>query len=119
VGQGGTVFHAAVAGEPGILDTTVIGAPWMLGTAAVGTVTVMGFAHGPASNATSTALPGGRISLVTPIFLSTGLSLGDPTFPLFARVTIDFVPEPSTLLLLSAGVAALAALGRRLPQPPH
>jgi hypothetical protein len=96
---------------------TAIGAPWTLGTASVqqhdGPVTEMGFAHGPASLASTTAVPGGRISLVTPVLVSVSLD-SFPVIPVFSRLTIEFVPEPSTLLLLAAGVAALAALGRRL-----
>jgi hypothetical protein len=107
VGQGGTTSRF------GGISTTVIGAPWTLATAAIGTFTMMGFAHGPASLASSTAVPGGRVSLVTPIFVATSLD-SIPVLPAFSRLTIDFVPEPSTLLLLGAGVAALGALGRRL-----
>jgi hypothetical protein len=107
VGQGGTTHHSGAA------NATVIGAPWTLGTATILTATVMGFAHGPVSNASTTAVPGGRLSLVTPVFVSTSLD-SFPIVPVFSRLTIDFVPEPSTLLLLGAGVAALGALGRRL-----
>jgi hypothetical protein len=107
VGQGGTVLY------DGAVDTTVIGAPWMAGTAAIGTVTAMGFAHGPLSGASTTALPGGTVSLVTPVFISLSLD-SFPVIPGFSRLTIEFVPEPSTLLLLGAGVAALGSLGRRL-----
>jgi hypothetical protein len=108
VGQGGTVHHPGAG-----FSSTVIGAPWTMATAVIGSATVMGFAHGPASLASSTAVPGGRISLVTPIFISLS-SDSLPVLPTFSRLAIDFVPEPSTLLLLGAGVAALGALGRRL-----
>jgi hypothetical protein len=110
-GQGGTAYAT------GAVNVTAIGAPWTLATASVlqfnGPVTEMGFAHGPVSNASSTALPGGTISLVTPVFVSVSLD-SFPVIPVFSRLTIEFVPEPSTFLLLGAGVAALGALGRRL-----
>ena len=110
VGQGGTATAAGVAGQ----KFTAIGAPWLKNTAAVGTRTIMGFAHGPASATQSTtAQPGGVLSLVTPVFVSTSLPAGFAVLATFSRVTLLFVPEPSTLLLLGSGVLALFALGRR------
>lgn len=106
VGQGGTVFAA------GAVNITAIGAPWQAGTAAVGTATAMGFAHGPASAASSTNQDGGVLSLVVPVFVSTSL----PTFPVvavFTRLTLNFVPEPGTLLLLGSGIVGLAVVGGR------
>ncbi len=74
----------------------------------------MGFAHGPASATQSTtAQPGGVLSLVTPVFISTPF-LSIPIVEAFSRMTLHFVPEPSTLLLLGSGIVALLALGRRL-----
>ena len=74
----------------------------------------MGFAHGPASaSQSSTAQPGGVLSLVTPVFVSTSLD-SFPVIPIFSRMTLHFVPEPSTMLLLGSGLLALFALGRRL-----
>jgi hypothetical protein len=106
VGQGGTVF------AQGAVSITAIGAPWQAGTAAVGTVTAMGFAHGAASAASSTNAQSGVLSLVVPVFVSTSL----PTFPVvpvFTRLTLHFIPEPGTLLLLGSGIAGLALLGSR------
>lgn len=66
VGAGG-----AATGQ-GAVNVTVVGAPWTTATAAVGSITRRGFAQGPAGGA-STALPGGRLGLVTPIFISTNV----------------------------------------------
>ncbi|RIL06089.1 MAG: hypothetical protein DCC71_08035 [Proteobacteria bacterium] len=67
VGAGG----AATASGP--VNVTVAGAPWTTGTVQVGTATRRGSAVGPAGAASSTALPGGRLNLVTPIFISTNI----------------------------------------------
>jgi hypothetical protein len=45
---------------------------------------------------------------VTPVFISQGFEF----LPAFVTLTIDFVPEPATLLLLGGGSAALG-LARR------
>jgi hypothetical protein len=103
IGQGGAQAIGAV------VNLTLIGAPWTTGTASVGTVTAMGAAHGPASATSSSFAPGGHLQLVTPIFVN-GL-VGGP-LPSFATLTIDFVPEPTTLLLLGGGIAALGLAGR-------
>ena len=102
VGLGGAQTVGVVS------PVTVIGAPWTTGTAAVGTLTAMGAAHGPASGTSSTFTPGGHLQLVTPIYIYSGFEV----LPAFATLTIDFVPEPATLLLLGGGVAALAFAGR-------
>ena len=107
IGAGGS---AAVGGP---VNITVYGAPWTTGVASVGTFTSRGFAHGPASGTSTTAQPGGTVSLVTPIFVSTNIGVG-VTIPAFARLTIEFVPEPTTLALIGAGIAGLAWRGRRL-----
>ena len=93
------------------VNLTVVGAPWTTGTAAAGTVTAMGMAYGPASATSSTFAPGGHLQLVTPFVIYSHVG-ASAVVPSFATLTIDFVPEPATLLLLGGGVAALCLAGR-------
>jgi len=78
----------------------------------VGTLTRMGFARGPASNTSSTALTSGTVQLVTPIFVSTNIP-ASPVIGAFGVLNLHFVPEPGTLALLLFGIAGCAALGKR------
>lgn len=96
----------------GPVHLTVFGAPWTTGTAAIGSITRMGFAMGPASASGSTAQSGGRLQLVTPISVTTNIG-ASAIVPAFATLTLHFVPEPVTSVLLAGGVAALAAAGAR------
>ncbi|RIL03938.1 MAG: hypothetical protein DCC71_14565 [Proteobacteria bacterium] len=96
----------------GVLPLTVVGAPWTTGTAGTGFLTVMGERRGPASAAGSTAQPGGFVGLVTPTYIYTSTSSDHPMVML-TRFTVEFVPEPGTLALVGAGLAAVALRGRR------
>jgi hypothetical protein len=77
-------------------------------------VTTKGFAHGPASNQTTTAAVSGVVQFVTPAQIVTNLTA--PTAEKLAtrvRLLVHFIPEPGLLLLLGSGVAGLAILGRK------
>jgi hypothetical protein len=99
VGLGGNIVTAT---SPVGIGVSVRGAPWTTGTATVGTATAMGF------------VTGNSIQLVSPTFISiTGAGTGVAVLPAFGVLTLSFVPEPGTLLLLASGVAGLAVLGRK------
>jgi hypothetical protein len=72
-----------------------------------------GFAHGPNSLASSTARVSGALQLVTVSKVFTNLTGTYPKFPLVGILTLHFVPEPGTLMLLGSGVAALGVFARR------
>jgi hypothetical protein len=105
---------------------SVSGAPWSIGVASIQNVTTVtpngavttytrtaqGFVHGPVSATSATARAGGVVQLVTPMRLKTSLGAPDTYEGIFMTLTIHFVPEPSTLLLVAGGLGALA-LGRR------
>jgi hypothetical protein len=100
-----TTFTKAGAG----LVFTVFSAPWTAGKATVTGVdptSATVFATG--MNALS---PGGAgaLTLVSPgkVLISSGNKL-----PFIGTLTLAYVPEPATLLLLGAGALALGALGR-------
>jgi hypothetical protein len=106
IGQGG---QQLVGGDAVAL--TIVGAPWTTGTVSNQSATAMGFRHGPQSE-TSSAQSSGVIQLVTPVTISTSLSTF-PIVPAFAFLTLHFVPEPGSLVLLSLGLIGLAGAGRR------
>jgi hypothetical protein len=101
VGQGGTALVT------GAVNLTVQGAPWTTGTAAIGATTIMG-GVAPGSN---TGAPSGTVTLVTPIFISSNIG-ASAVVPAFGILTLHFVPEPGTLMLLGGGIAGLVAFGR-------
>ena len=72
-----------------------------------------GFAHGPASLTSGTAQTSGVVQLVTVSKVYTDLVPAYPEAVMWSVMTLHFVPEPGTLLLLSAGVVGLAVLGRQ------
>lgn len=107
------------AGGAGAIRISALAAPWTSGTTLLTATTsggetfslpLAGSAHGALSFTTSTALPGGAFSVVTPLRV---ISSNGSAFDLFARLSVRFVPEPRVELLLAAGVLALIAIGRR------
>jgi hypothetical protein len=65
-----------------------------------------------------TASGAGTLNLISPLYIWT-----NPTFtptgliPTFASLTLNYVPEPGTLLLVGVGIAGLALRGRKRHRP--
>ena len=109
-------------GGAGSIRISVEAAPWTVRTVTLsveitknGVATTVvnvpahGWLHGPQSLDQSAALPGGELSVVTPMQVTSSLGQG---FGMFGRLTVRFLPEPGFLLLLGSGVAGLTLLGR-------
>jgi hypothetical protein len=132
-GIGGTITVNTFSKGSG-LKLSVVGTPWTLGAAVITGVpnritltangvitsrftihttrTNTGFAHGPASNTSSTAQGSGVVQVVTPTLVTTSLAPPNDFLPVFGIVTLHFVPEPGMILLLGSGIAGLVVLGR-------
>jgi len=106
IGTPNTLFTAS-----GGVAITAIGAGWTAGTAVVTIVNTSGTSYVTAMGANGlTAGGAGTLVLVSPTKVITNVA---GTLAAFGTLTLTYVPEPGTLLLLGMGVAGLAALGRR------
>jgi hypothetical protein len=107
----------------GAVRVTLKHAPWTIGQPVMtihtpnsnisAPVLPGGFAHGPASLTSTTARLSGALQLVTVTKVYTSLATGLPELPAVGILTLHFVPEPGTALLLGSGVAALGVIARR------
>jgi hypothetical protein len=121
VGVGGLVTFNP-EGAAGI-RISVEGAPWTVGTTSgssrtdnggLTTITAMGFAHGPSSGTSSTAVASGVVQLVNMAQVTTvGIPTNDDKNVQINTLTIHFIPEPGLLLLLGSGAVTMALLGRK------
>ena len=113
VGLGGPPIARTLLGS---ITFSITGDDWTGATATIlttfGPFTSAGFAHGPASATSNTVQPDGVVRLVTPapIAVSGGVSA---IVPIFGALTLRFLPEPGSFVMLASGAAAIASLGWR------
>jgi hypothetical protein len=117
-GIGGVVTIGAF----GPIRVSLLGAPWTVKTVSISNRTDNeaitqfrrnGFAHGPASLTSSTAVTSGVVQLVTPNQqIVQGVPGNSDKGGTITRSTIHFIPEPGLLLLLGVGTAGLVLIGR-------
>jgi len=103
IGLGGTPITVS-----GLVNVTLTGNGWTTGTVSIGSLTATG---SPWDYGAGCGL-GCSVTLVTPTVISTNIG-ASAVIPSFATLTLSYVPEPGTLLLLASGVAGLAVLGRK------
>ena len=106
LGTPNTIFKAA-----GGVAITAVGAGWTAGTATITGTGDLGTGVATAMGANGLTPGGaGTLVLVSPSKISTNIA---GVLAAFSTLTLNYVPEPGTLMLLGAGVAGLTALGRR------
>jgi len=116
----GGLITLGTFGKAGI-KFSIYGQPWTIKTAVVdniptdnggfSTVSVIGFAHGPASAISSATAVSGVVRLVTATRVVSTLGTTLVT-PLITTLYIHLVPEPGTFVLFGSGVVALGLTGR-------
>jgi hypothetical protein len=97
--------------EGGGVSVTAIGAGWSTGNVAVTLPTSMGGVRTTSFAGYDDRVGGvGTLQLVTPIRVASNVA-GEVV--LWSALTLTFVPEPTTALLLGMGAVGLGMLGRR------
>ena len=120
IGVGGLL----TLGGSGTIRVSLVGAPYTVATVSAVASTANGglqvfqengFAHGPLSQTSSTAVTSGVLQIVTATRIRTVDPFGEETSGLISRTLIHalHVPEPRAFLLLASGAVAVAWLGRR------
>ena len=97
IGLGGGFVVATSSG----ISVSVRGAPWTTGTVSAAGVPLTGFVSDD------------TVQLVSQAVVSTSIN-ADAPLRILSLLTLSFVPEPGTLLLLSGGLAALGMSARPL-----
>jgi hypothetical protein len=118
IGVGGLLTIGGV----GNIRVSIVGAPWTVKTVSVSNRTNLadittfarhGFAHGPSSGTSSTALTSGVVQLVTANQIRTiGIPGNGDASGIAYSMRLHFIPEPGLLLLLGSGAMGLLVLGR-------
>ena len=108
-------------GGTGSLQVSILGAPYTVGTVSVAARTAngidvrsgRGFAHGPLSLTSSTALPSGVLQIVTASHVAY-VGPGDQDIGgSITHILVQVIPEPALFALLGFGTVLVAWLGHR------
>ncbi len=119
---GGGVGGILTLGGTGTIRISVVGAPYTVRTVSAVNRTTnggfalfveQGFAHGPVSLTSSTALTSGVLQIVTASHITIEAPGDNDLAGNISRTLIHVVPEPGLPLLFGAGAAGMAILGWR------